>query len=282
MISTGTCRVLALVATVCGTMAAPSPGLAQGKLDARYTVSLAGVQIGRGAWAIEIADDHYTAALSGVASGLLRFFSKGEGTGAVRGIVTEGRLVPMGYMARIASDKRSEEVSFNLDSGTVKDLAIVPEPVVNPERVPVTEAHLRGVIDPMTSALVRVGGTNESVGPEACAHGASVFDGRLRYDLTMSFKRIENVKADKGYRGPVAVCGVYFTPVAGYIPGRPAIKHLTEQKDMEIWLAPIIGTRVVVPYRFSLPTPLGQGVLQATSFQSEAVPHLIPTSAPAR
>ena len=33
-----------------------------------------------------------------------------------------------------------------------------------------------------------------------------------------------------------------------------------------LWLAPIAGTRFMVPYRVSLPTPMGQGVLQATQF----------------
>src|SRR5256885_9571996 len=50
---------------------------------------------------------------------------------------------------------------------------------------------------------------------------------------------------------------LYFAPIAGYIPDRPAIKYLIAQRDMEVWLAPIAGTRVVVPFRFSTPTPLG-------------------------
>ena len=44
------------------------------------------------------------------------------------------------------------------------------------------------------------------------------------------------------------------------------IKYLAELRDTETWLAPIAGTRLMVPYRISLPTPLGQGVLQATQF----------------
>ena len=36
-------------------------------------------------------------------------------------------------------------------------------------------------------------------------------------------------------------------------------------RDAEVWFAPIFGTRVMVPYRFSLPTPVGTGVLQATA-----------------
>jgi len=32
-------------------------------------------------------------------------------------------------------------------------------------------------------------------------------------------------------------------------------------RDAEVWLAPISGTRVLVPFRVSIPTPLGLGVL---------------------
>ena len=71
----------------------------------------------------------------------------------------------------------------------------------------------------------------------------------MRYDLSLSFKRMEQVKAEKGYEGPVVVCSVQFTPVAGYVPSRPTIKYLIEQRDMEVWLAPIASTRVVVPFR---------------------------------
>jgi len=95
-----------------------------------------------------------------------------------------------------------------------------------------------------------------------------VFDGRLRYDLKLAYKRMEMVKAEKGYEGPVVVCSVSFVPIAGYVPDRAAIRYLVAQRDMEVWLAPIAGTRVVVPFRFSVPTPLGMGVLEATQFIS--------------
>jgi hypothetical protein len=66
------------------------------------------------------------------------------------------------------------------------------------------------------------------------------------------------------------------------VPERPAIKYLMAQQDMEIWLAPIPGTRVVVPYRISLQTPLGQGVLEATQFVAAASPRSTPATAAAR
>ena len=100
----------------------------------------------------------------------------------------------------------------------------------------------------------------------------SVFDGRLRYDLQLAYKRMEKVKADKGYAGPAVVCAVFFSPVAGFDPSRSAIKYLTKLRDIEIWLAPIAGTRVLVPYRVQGPTPVGQAVLEATQFVSVPMP----------
>jgi hypothetical protein len=132
----------------------------------------------------------------------------------------------------------------------------------------------------MTASLVRVPGSGNPVGPDACQpRSTAVFDGRLRYDLSLAFKRMETVKADKGYAGPVAVCAVYFKPIAGYVPNRPAVKYLTDQRDMEVWLAPIAGTRFLVPFRIAVPTPLGMGALQATQFMTAPLtPRPTPTS----
>jgi hypothetical protein len=126
--------------------------------------------------------------------------------------------------------------------------------------------------------LIRVSGNSDPVSPEACRRTLPVFDGRMRFDLQLSFKRIEKVQAQKGYQGPAAVCAVQFVPLAGYVPERPTIKYLMAQQDMEIWLAPIPGTRMVVPYRISLTTPLGRGVLEATEFVTAASPRSTPAS----
>jgi hypothetical protein len=49
-------------------------------------------------------------------------------------------------------------------------------------------------------------------------------------------------------------------------------------RDIELWLAPIAGTRLMVPYRAVIPTPVGQGVLQATQFVT--IPHASAASRP--
>jgi uncharacterized protein DUF3108 len=246
---------------------------AQGRLDARYEASLAGIPIGKGAWVIEINEDQYSAAASGGSSGLLKAFAGGQGTGASQGRIVNGQLVPSGYLATIAydsSNKKSETIRLQLSGGNVKESSIEPEPPVSPDRIPVTDAHRRGVIDPMTGSLTRVPGTSDPVGPEACRSSSSIFDGRMRYDLRLDYKRIEMVKSQKGYQGPVVVCAIYFTPIAGYIPDRPGIKYIAAQRNMEVWLAPIAGTRVLVPYKLLVPTPIGMAALEATQFVTVA------------
>jgi hypothetical protein len=80
------------------------------------------------------------------------------------------------------------------------------------------------------------------------------------------------VRAERGYQGPVVVCAIYFAPVAGYIPDRPVIKYLSTQRNMEIAFAPVAGTRILVPFRMVIPTPLGVAMLEATQFITTATP----------
>jgi hypothetical protein len=240
--------------------------VAQARLEAEYTATVSGIPIGHGNWVIEITEDQYTAAASGATSGLLRFFTGARGTSTSRGTFSGGQAVPTSYVSTIDYDRRVDDVRMVLVGGNVKDYSAEPPLLPHPDRIPVSDADRRGVVDPLTSAIDHVGGTGDPVSPEACGRKAAVFDGRVRYDLHSEFKRIEMVKAEKGYQGPVVVCAVYFVPISGYVPDRPAIKYLIQLRDAEVWLAPIAGTRVLVPFRFSMPTPIGTGVLQATQF----------------
>lgn len=262
--------LVAVGAAVVAQHAAGGSAHAQGRVDARYTASLAGIPIGRGAWVIDIGDDKYLAAASGATAGIMRMFSSGEGTGASRGTIVNGQLLPATYAASIATTKRKNEVRLGLRAGSIRDIAVSPPTDPDPGRVPLTDAHRRGVSDPMTASLVRVAGNGNPLVPQSCRRTVSVFDGRLRYDLHVAYKRMEHVRAARGYAGPALVCAVFFTPIAGHVPDRTAIKYLTEQRDMESWLVPIAGTSILVPFRVSIPTPFGLGVLEATQFLTVA------------
>lgn len=247
------------------------PAHAQGKLEAQYHATLAGLPIGKGTWVIDIGDAQYTAAASGMTTGLLKVFTGGRATGAAHGIMTGGQTVSSNYATTITTNKKVDEVRVVVSGGAVKDFKVDPLDD-NPERIPVTDEMRQGVTDPMTASLVRVAGNGDTRVPEACNRQVSVFDGRLRYDLRLSFKRMDRVESKKGYTGTVVVCSVNFAPIAGFVPDRYAIRYLARARDIEVWLAPISGTRMLVPYRAQVETPLGLGVVEATQFVTSAPP----------
>ena len=251
---------------------ATGQAVAQGRLEARYTMTLAGLPIGQGTWIIDISDSQYSSAASGGTIGLMRAFTGGEGKTAAQGTLQAGRPLVSTYAATIKSSQKTDEIRLTVNNGKVKDLKLDPPRDADAERVPVTEEDQRGVLDPMTASLVRAPGAGNPLAPEACQRTLAIFDGRLRYVLQLAFKRMDKVKADKGYEGPVVVCAVYFLPVAGHIPSRAAIKYISRLRDIEVWLAPIAGTRVLVPFRAAGPTPIGPAVLEASQFVSVALP----------
>jgi hypothetical protein len=247
-------------------LAATAPASAEGRLEAHYTAWLGGLPIAKGTWVVDVSEARFTAAASGVTTGLIHLITNGEGTSAAHGTVSGGQPVATSYAATIKTSRKTDAVQMLVSNGNAKEIKLDPPPDPDPERVPVTEAQRQNIIDPMTASLFRVAGNGSPVVPAACQRSLSVFDGRLRYNLTMAFKRMENVHAAKGYSGPAVVCSVSFEPVGGFVPTRYAIRYLRDERDIEVWLAPIAGTRLLAPFRFQLPTPLGLGIVEATQF----------------
>jgi hypothetical protein len=148
----------------------------------------------------------------------MRVFASGQGQSVSRGTISGGQLVPSTYTSSISTDQKYDEVRMTLSSGSVREFVADPPTIPSPDRVPLTDAHRRGVADPMTASLVRVPGNGDPLAPQACQRTLAVFDGRMRYDLRLGFKRLEQVRSEKGYQGPAVVCAVHFAPIAGYIP----------------------------------------------------------------
>ena len=236
---------------------------AQARLDASYEVSLAGITIGKGNWVIELGDDQYSAAAVGGSSGLLRAVSTGQGSGGSQGRIVKGQLQPASYTATISTSNKTETIRMALAGGNIKDFSIDPQPPEDPFRIPVTDAHKRGVSDPMTASLVHVPGTADPVSADACTVTSAVFDGRMRYDLSLEFKRIEAIKVD-GYQGPAVVCAIYFAPVAGYNPSVPRSSISPRSGTWNSGWRRLPEPACLVPYRLTIPTPLGTGKLEAT------------------
>ena len=100
----------------------PGAAQAQSKLEARYTVTLAGIPLGTGTWVIDIAADQYTAVASGRTTGLVKLISDGSGSGGSRGALQGAKSLRPATSSSTISDKKADEVRMTLRAGAVKDV----------------------------------------------------------------------------------------------------------------------------------------------------------------
>jgi hypothetical protein len=241
---------------------------AQATLTAHYGLSLAGIEIGAGDWSVDIDKDRYTARSSGRLFGMWRALLGPDISATTRGAASQGHLAPTSYVANFSSDDTIDDVRMVLRDGIVSEVEAKPPIPASPDRVPLTAADLRGAIDPLTAGLIPVPGTGDVLAPAACQRTLPIFDGTHRFDLTLSFKRMDMIKAETGYQGPGVVCGMSYRPVAGYNMDAFRVNYLKKARDMEMWFAPMAGTRLLAMLRISIPTVLGIAVLEATRFET--------------
>jgi hypothetical protein len=81
---------------------------------------------------------------------------------------------------------------------------------------------------------------------------------------------MDKVTAEKGYAGPVVVCSLRYEPIAGHSASNALVKYLSEGREMEIALAPVAGTYLLVPFRLSVVSMLANLVIEANRFETTA------------
>jgi len=239
---------------------------AQASFEAAYTIAAARIPVGNATLSGSVGPDAYTMSMSGQTSGLLRVLASGEGSMAVTGIVSGGKLSPLlsplRYTSKTMADDDTLAVTMTFRDGNVYELEAT-EPPPGEDRIALIAEHRRQVLDPLTALLLPVGDGGEAV----CRRTLPVFDGRRRYDLRLTFKRIEQVRADRGYAGPAVVCAIAFQPIAGHRRASPLLTFLTDGRDVEMALAPIAGAGVLAPFRITATYMLGNVVMQTTRFE---------------
>lgn len=240
-------------------------------LDASYSVSIAGLAIGRFDLAVQVTGKSYRLSGTGRVDGLARLFSSGHGAAESYGTLRDGKVVPVHYSYWERGSK-SLAIDMDVTGGDVHRMSVVPPVEPAPDRVPVTELHRRGILDPMSALLVPVRGNGPPLSPAACAQTLAIFDGRQRFDIDLSYAGLHDVRAPRGYRGPVVVCRAAYRPIAGHRAAKKEVRQAQANRSIEVWLAPIEGTRLLLPYRISIRTVLGEGVAEADRFEARPAP----------
>jgi uncharacterized protein DUF3108 len=249
------------------TTAATTPACAQ-KLDARYVISMTGIRVGQSAWTVDISGDRYAVSASGGSVDILSVLVRGEGVAQAVGMVKEDRLFPVSFSSSVVEDSDKIDLKMTFDDGNVTAVDDHGPPA-GADRVPLAPAHAQGVVDPLTALLIPNDAGTAAPGKESCNRTLAVFDGRRRYDLALSFKRMEDVRGNE-LGGRVLVCNVMLRPIAGHRANSMIMKYVADRRDMEISFALIAGTHFLAPIRLLVPTLIGTMAVQATQFAVSA------------
>jgi hypothetical protein len=235
---------------------------------ATYNVSLLGLPIGTAGATGEIRRTGYRIEARAKLTGLAWLVSNSRGAVNGSGAIVDGRILPASYAVTAANSLVTRTMRMSLADSAVTGVDISPPFEDKPDRVPVRDQDKRGVVDPVGAFVVTVPGGDPLVGPAACDRTIPVFDGYTRFDVRLAYVGQRRVTTT-GYRGPVAVCAVRYVPIAGHRPDRPGTKFMTENKNIELWLAPVESARVLLPYRISFRTMIGTTVIEASEFSVE-------------
>lgn len=232
-------------------------------LHVRYGVSLIGLPIGSASVNGTLNPQGYKLEATGKLTGLAGIIVNSKGAATSTGGIVDGKVSPATFAATAATSTYTLTIRMAMAKGNTTGVEITPPYQVMPDRVPLTEADKRGIIDPLSAFIMPVPSDGDPAGPAACDRTLQLFDGGVRFDVVLTYTGTRQVKG-AGFSGPVAVCAARYRPIAGHRPDRPATKFMIANKEIELWLAPVEGTRYVFPYRLSVLSMIGTTVIEAT------------------
>ncbi len=249
-------------------VAQPGVAVAQGamtELRATYYIAIAGLTIGRAEVEGRFARGQYATAISGSTFGISRFVSDASAILAGNGRIKGTTVLPSTYNMQTREGDFGTLVRMAMSGGAVTDVFAQPGLVEASDRIPVLQRHKSDIVDPIGAFVVSLGERTDADGEFVCDRTVRVFDGWQRFDVALHFKRTTDVRS--GYRGRAIVCGARYIPVAGHRPEREAVQFMAENKRLEVWLIPVRGTNVMVPYQFVIGTKAGNLTVTARDFE---------------
>ena len=240
------------------------------RITAIYRVDLAGFNLGDFKLTTTFRGEEYQMRGEGRFTILQGLVYEWRGVTASTGRVTSDGPTPAMYALNYSDGgKKTAQLRMTFDDRGVTSVSMFPGKRPNPRTIPVTQDQLEGVLDPMSGAFLSAHSENPNGDLNVCNQTLPVFDGMQRFDLVITPKRAVNVQraTPGGYAGPAVICAVKFIPIAGYQPDNPGIKLMSQTNEIEVWLIPVRNTKMYVPYRIVLPTPIGYGSALVTSIQ---------------
>ena len=256
--------VIVALFLACVTFPGSSNAIAAGKqVNAVYRISFNGLDLGQ--FVFRSSNQNRKYVLNGQAqiSVLLGAFNWRSTTKST-GRITRVGFRPKHYAFNFKSNKKRGTVNMRFGGNTVTQVLARPAIKKSRRRVPVKQRHLKDVLDPMSAILALTNSHKGKVsGVNPCtSKSLRLFDGKLRFDLKLSYKRMERLPRQAGRDLPniAYVCKIKYVPIAGHKMNRET-RFMSANNDIEVWLRPVPRAKMFIPYYVAIPTMFGTATL---------------------
>ncbi len=122
-----------------------------------------------------------------------------------------------------------------------------------PEEVPLTRAHLKNVVDPLSAIMAMT----HVDAKEPCGRKVAIFDGppALRSRASLCAHHAPARNHDKA-----VVCRVKYQPIAGYVPDEQTLA-MAKSDGIEIAFRVLPSVKLMLPQSVTIPTVAGNAEL---------------------
>ncbi|MET0430943.1 MAG: DUF3108 domain-containing protein [Hyphomicrobium sp.] len=236
------------------------------EVSAVYKLSFNGFEVGVYNFDAHFAGKSYTAVGKTEISALFGAF-KWVGNFSGNGSLAQSGVQPAAFEMNYKTKKKVTSVKLGFSDAAVSSIALLPKKSPSPEAVKLKPENLKNVFDPMAATLAM----SDATPADACNRTIPIFDGKVRYDLRLSFKGREKIaeKHPSGQPKELVVCRVKYIPIAGHKP-KDFVNPWIDYNNIEIALRAVPKAGIYVPYRITVPSTIGPAVMTADTINITA------------
>ncbi|CCB67618.1 MULTISPECIES: DUF3108 domain-containing protein [unclassified Hyphomicrobium] len=228
---------------------------------ATYKLAFAGFDVGAYQFNAHFNNGTYDAQAHAKVSAFFGAF-KWAGNFSGKGALEPSGLRPAAFEMSYKKKKKFVSVKIGFAGRAVTAVALVPNKPPSPDTIKLKPENLKNVFDPM-AAMISISDANPS---DACNRVIPVFDGKARYDLHFTFKGREPLteRRPSGQPKELIVCRVKYVPIAGHKP-KDFTDPWIDYNNIEFALRAVPRAGIYVPYRVTIPSPIGNAVMTANT-----------------
>jgi len=244
--------------------AAATPGAAESTdpVEMTYEVFFGGFHIVSARAALNRNTAAYTLTADANSRGMLDFFFSWHGQTRTQGRFVEGEAVPLEHknFGIWNGEERVVEVSYD-GEGTVEGVLVEPPPDLEEVNALPDDAEV-GTVDPL-SVIAQL--SEAMTRGDQCAGTFNVFDGKRRYDLTVTDRGTEIFEPNDYsiFEGAAQACEVEFTLLGG--DRKEKSKYAKTARNRVVYVGRPIEDAPAIPVRLRIETAYGVLMAHLTS-----------------